>query len=939
MKTQIKIYLVLTTLCLLISNVITGQRQSPDFLNRLSPEDYVVNTIIIKVKSLNNSTRLQGDKLLLSFPLPYPYEVHTLFQSASARKSGIGNILQITFEQYVDIKPLIDLILQHVEVIYATPRLIYRPDSFSAFYTMPALPLMQPDDPRFFLQWNLKKIKATDAWDISTGTPSVKIGIIDSEIESTHEDLIEQIARNEADPINGIDDDGNGLVDDFYGWDFADGDNNTVKGDNKDFFHGTPISSIAAASTNNGKGVAGVCPSCKILPIKSSMDNDTYQAITNIDGIVYAVDQGCQVINCSWGAPILDDYTRDLIGYAVDHDVLVVAAGGNYNNASPFYPADLPGVIKVAAVDSLDKKVSYSNFGPTVDVCAPTWIPAAYPGNKYGLFDGTSSATPMVAGMAALLRGYYPDYDAEAITEVIRRSCDSIDQVNPTYKGMLGAGRINLLKALTQKPVSLRILSPQYFNLNHTEFLGNDTILITGILKNYFDTLKNIHLRLVSTSPFVNIIKSEIVIPVINAKGISELHDIEFKMVILDDIPVDSEIDFKLIFEGEHYVDAQVLPSIQANQGCVYTNLNHFTTRVNSAGRIGYHNKLRTPGDELRYKTKPVAYFPLALMVGSSSAQLSDAVMYYNADGAIESGSDFNPLDIIHYNNQPLHADVEWDTRFNNANAHIVQSLEISQKILAWNDEQSKDFFIVEYTVSNKSPRSYHNIFIGLFDDINLNAESWIKDFAEEDSVRRMGYGFDVDSTTYFGIRLLGNSPFHHYAMDVYAAQNGIDLYNGYSKGEKYLSMTIPNPSAGQATNGSDVAQVVSSGPYTLAPGESVTVAFALVGAHALDSLLLNSDVAVTKYDGIVSSVFPDKDQQVPESDLYAFPNPARGTLMVHDLKGKLRSISIFSMDGKRVVFQNRNSDSVNISGLPAGYYIIALVSDNHITHQKIMIN
>jgi len=276
-------------------------------------------------------------------------------------------------------------------------------------------------------------IKAGPAWDVTQGDPEVVIAVIDSGVDMTHPELIGKVVST--------------------GRDFANADDDA----SDDHWHGTHTAGVAAADTDNGEGIAGVAWNCGILPVKvTGADGSGYYSWL-IDGIIWATDQGADVINLSLGGDVDDPFLEDACKYAYDHGVVITAAAGN--DAGPVvYPAAYDAyVLAVAATDYNDEVADFSNFGPEVDVAAPgVYIlgpaPQAYVGTGYlpYLFaTGTSEAAPHVAGLAALIKSLKPDLSPADIMKVIRYTADDVN--GSTLSGRddhVGYGRINMERAL-----------------------------------------------------------------------------------------------------------------------------------------------------------------------------------------------------------------------------------------------------------------------------------------------------------------------------------------------------------------------------------------------------------------------------------------------------------------------------------------------------------
>lgn len=319
-----------------------------------------------------------------------------------------------------------------------------------------------PDDPKYADQWYLQNdddedIDANQAWNDTKGTSSVIIAVADSGVDLDHPDLEDKIWEN-SDETNGDsdDDDANGYIDDWHGWDFVDGDKNPNPapngGDDDGVTHGTHVAGIAAASTNNGVGIAGVGWNNQIMALRV-LDDKGIGSISGIaEAIEYAVDNGADVVNLSLGTDSDSAVLREAVEYAYANDVIVVAAAGNSGrslNSAPFYPACYDTeVIGVGATNRSDGQASFSNYGSDcVDVSAPgtTMLSTAYTDDPtYGFTDdyeyqsGTSQATAVVSGIAALARSYDGSLSA---AKVANRIIDNADNTGMGAK--MGSGRVN----------------------------------------------------------------------------------------------------------------------------------------------------------------------------------------------------------------------------------------------------------------------------------------------------------------------------------------------------------------------------------------------------------------------------------------------------------------------------------------------------------------
>lgn len=363
---------------------------------------------------------------------------------------SLSNVYKFIFSSGTDITSLVKDYSYELCVVYAEPNYIFHTDVI-------------PNDPYFDQQWALNQsndcdIDAPEAWDIETGNPNVTIAIIDSGVDYNHPDLAANIWH---DPIYG--NPGYDFVDintaEYIaaGYTLCPDEDYTVPDANPmDVLgHGTHCTGIAGAVTNNDIGIAGVSWNCKIMPVRSGFKIiylDHVDGLLEFDdialGIIYAADNGANVISMSFGGNTDSNLIHDAINYAYSKGVVLVAAAGNSNSNYPEYPAEYDNVIAVAATDSDDSKASFSNYGDWVDVAAPgVDILSTLPNNAYASWSGTSMACPHVAGLAALILSKNQSYDQEEVRTII---CDSADRLPPPEEKL--EGRINAFNALLRGP-------------------------------------------------------------------------------------------------------------------------------------------------------------------------------------------------------------------------------------------------------------------------------------------------------------------------------------------------------------------------------------------------------------------------------------------------------------------------------------------------------
>lgn len=341
---------------------------------------------------------------------------------------------------------------------------------------------LTPNDPSYnsSTQWGLFKINAANAWNISTGSPSVVVAVVDDAVQTNHPDLSANIWTNTGEiASNGTDDDGNGYVDDVQGYDVADNDNNPNP-PNTTFDHGTHVAGIIGARSNNSIGVASIGYSVKIMAVKST--NQATLVTDGYDGIIYAVNSGADVINMSWGGSASSTTAQNIITWASNQGVVLIAAAGNNDVNTQFYPAAYTGVISVASTTTNDAKSSFSNYGTWIDVSAPgSSIYSTVPNSTYAYMSGTSMACPMVAGLAGLVKSVNPGMTKSDIENCILTTADNINSANPGYIGQLGSGRINAQAAVNCAAATLSLPPVADFTANVTTITAGASISFTDL--------------------------------------------------------------------------------------------------------------------------------------------------------------------------------------------------------------------------------------------------------------------------------------------------------------------------------------------------------------------------------------------------------------------------------------------------------------------------
>ncbi len=454
-----------------------------------------------------------------------------------------------------------------------------------------------PNDPLLSQCYSLTHLNVLAAWDSTQGDTNYVWAVVDTDVRFDHPDLVDNIAYNWADPVNGIDDDGDGYVDNFHGWDFM-GATQGSPPDNdprtNPTGHGTWVAGFGGATVDNNEGVAAPAFKCRLLPIKAAPDN-AWALFAAYDGVLYAAQKGAKVINASWGSPYYSQAAENFVRAVVDsYDALIVAAAGNVppNKGTKFYPAMYDGVLSVTAVKNTDDTwpgTVQAYYG--IDVCATGWGTTTTGLSGYGAYAyATSFAAPQASGCAILLRSWRPDLNARQIAELLRITGDSIDQFNPLLRYQLGR-RINLYRAITTRDTpACRIQTWQVQDHNDSLFFAGETLFITPTYINYLSPVQNLTIKLISFSPYLEVIDSTYAVGNLGTLA-THTQMQPFRVKVLPGALVDVKAVLFFQYSGDGgYLDYEVREISGLNPPYVHLPSAKLKTTISGNGRIGYHD-------------------------------------------------------------------------------------------------------------------------------------------------------------------------------------------------------------------------------------------------------------------------------------------------------------------------------------------------------------
>lgn len=694
-----------------------------------------------------------------------------------------------------------------------------------------------PNDPKVSIQYHLDLIDVFEAWDIQKGDTNIVIGITDTGIDSDHSEVVGRVKHNYADPIDGIDNDNDGYIDNFSGWDTGADDNDPeVYG-----HHGNQVTGCASINTDNEGDVAAPGFNTMILPVK--ICNNSGFLIGAYEGIVYAADHGADIINCSWGGTgSFNQYHQDVLNYATNNKgAVVVAAAGNGNNDSYFYPASYANVVSVGGTDEEDKMwVSSSSEGSQyndmVDVVAPSYnIVSIWRGGGSGLIGrGTSFAAPIVSGVLGLIKAKYPDASPQKLSAILKASTDDIYGVegNAAYEGMLGTGRVNAHKAL------LPITSPFITYIGHKtddgfdqNLSGGDTVLMLLDVKNHLGATNNVSILLRSEDENSTVLDS---ISFVSSIGSEQIETTEsyFKFVVSPSVETNEKVSFSIEITDGLNTFHDVF-SVEVNKDYVDITTNNIYLSFNNHGRIGYTLGGSGLGVEYKNSGSLISEMGVLLAVNSETVLSYEDYELLSFDQPV-----VNSINSLSSNDAKITVSGVLDDSWS---AQPV-GVEVQQTAYAWDTENNQDYVIYEYVIKNKSGLDMDSVYLGIYSDWDIGDKN--TNFSGYDYSNNIGYVYDSESI-YGGVKLLRSNKMNYYAFDK-SGNDGINIVDDFDDSEEYTSMT------GGVTHfniSGDVANIISSGPFSVESSDSLVVAFAILGGDNLNSLKVNSNYAELMYD------------------------------------------------------------------------------------------
>jgi len=736
-----------------------------------------------------------------------------------------------------------------------------------------------PNDPFYGQQWGLQAMEAEAAWNITRGDPSVAIAVLDLGVDFTHPELTHCRWENAAEILGapGVDDDGNGYVDDFYGWDFVDGDGEPW-GDllDGDEMHGTHVAGLAVAARNNGIGIAGLAPDCKVMGVRVGAHGEIPYGY---EGIYYACRTGVKIMNCSWGGFFESAYERDVIRYVTEQGCVVVASAGNSATSAEHYPAGIEGVLSVAASQIGDFAASFTQYGSWVKISAPgvamlSTINTAGGGHSYGTWQGTSMSAPLVAATCALVAGRFPQMDGRQIMARVTASADPIDGRNPDYAGQLGLGRANAWRALCDSLSGIRIGEATY-----EEIFGNgDGRIRAGETAELRVSVYNDGASTGAAVGWVATMAAEVALrnPVLLyddlPPGGPHPSETAVTVEVLENSPRGTFLPLSIDFlDATGRLTGRAVTTVYLDSTFVCVGNGRLDLGFSEDGSLGYYDRERDH------------YLGCGLRTVESSNALYHGSFVLAADGVVQDNAygnaALNRYDWGALNDSVAHmivserADVEARASFEDRRTEQRLFARVDAAALGWRGEGRDGFLLLEYTVENRSVNPWNEVYAGFFLDWDVGPSSHnVALFDDEMDIAVVqapgtshplaGVASITDEWRSF--RVINNRDEIHPPWDEQ------DPLSGWTDERKWeiLRGGIQAP----PVDAMDLSFLIATGPFGIAAHEVRTFAYALVTGNSLNELRAQAAAARAAYAGRKSHPREDTAARKVKAGLY--PNP-----------------------------------------------------------------
>ena len=855
----------------LLLNISFSQHLSPKHQSFSLPpgvteSDYVEGNIILKVKpefAIHCSPDRIDIPVLKKFfdVINVSYLGRTFPHSTKPRKpkNELGQemvdltlIYELFYTSDHEMTDAVNLLLGTGVLEYAEPRYQYKL-------------LYEPNDADSAGQYYLNQVHAWEAWDITKGDTNVVIGIIDTGTSFTHPDLVGKHKFNTAEIIDGLDNDSDGYIDNNRGWDFGGvivagspppQDNDPTYAGSGSAGHGVIVTGPAAAATDNTECIASIGFNTHFLPVKVTVDNGSI-VVRGYEGIVYAADHGAGILNLSWGGPGWSQYGLDVVNYAtINKGCLLVAAAGNTPDDIRFYPACYQNVIGVPGTQiNSDIWFDTGSFGSTwnylLDVAAPAQsikTTQNHTGCTASFATGTSLASPIVCGAAALVKAAYPSYNYIQCGQRVRVTAnDTIYDINPGYDEKLGAGELDVYNALTKTTPGIRILDINYTDGDDDILNIGDTVDVQARFINYLDSTHNLTITL--STPNVGefeILNSSLYVGATGTMDTIGACFVPFRIVIKATAANDFFGYLKFSYtDSPSYSDWEYYP-LEVNPTFENIFASKIHTSLDSKGHIGHTNFPNTAyGLGITYKDDIGTMTEGGFLIGTSPTKVSNNIRNTTSTAQIAG---FQAVTPVSKATPGKYGDQEVYAVYNDDGMGVdALKVKVHQNAYEFKYAPDDDYLIMEYEIINEDTDTLRDAYAGMFIDWDL---AWFSNnFSTYVPADRMTYIWEPFGTSYeyIGMGMVSADSMHAFAKSVSSF--------GFTTAEKFTAISSAPDSANSDTT--DLVSFISGGPFNIAPSDTHRVAFVIMGGDSLAELSAAANAARKKYNCLIRGSMP----------------------------------------------------------------------------------
>lgn len=850
------------------------------------------------------------------------------------KNSNLLNIYEIEYSKQIDPIILSRKISGIKEIEYAEP--VYKREL-----------CFTPNDPMVSEQYMHSLVKTFEAWEILDTTKTIVIAIVDTGIEFEHEDLKSNIwfnsgevgldSQNRPKESNGVDDDGNGFIDDWRGWDFALNDNNPSPG-NK---HGTHVAGISAARSNNNLGVSGISYNAKLAAIKVGADSRSSTSVINAyQGLLYAGTIGADIVNCSWGGGGGSFAERSIVNAVVELGAVIIAAAGNNGSLQAFYPASYDGVMSVASTTNADRQSNFSNYHPKIGVSAPgSSILSTELDNTYGNSNGTSMASPVVSGVAAMVRANFPNYTNLQIMEHIKATTDDIEnRLTTSRRGNFGTGRVNAFNALSEiNPLLVRVESYSIIDEDENNiFEPNDVLTITVNLTNQLNDVNNLIYEANTTDKDGKTqIAAQGDIPYFHA-GTNQT--IKFNYQLPDELAFDDTYQIPLRLYNQNYENNEFISFI-VNQSYRNSVKPKISFTMNSSGNFAFNDYPNNEqGIGVSFEDQSSVLFEGGILVANSENQLANSV---RSDQQAVQDSDFRIKKII--SETELENGKRFDATF--IDEGILQNLgvEIQKSSYYFQENLLEKAIIVNHKVINISGADFDSLFLAYYYDWDIG-ESGRNDraFWDENNNMMVQINEADQNKPKVGMAIISEHFSRGFAIDNDGtSSNNPGVYDGFTKKEKWdmMSGNLTRTNSRQT----DASSLISAGPIALSNNDTSEITMVIMLSDDASEFPSIIEEAKKKFEEIkVLSVFWE------EVLFNVFPNPVYSENINFELfleESTQLDVSVYDLNGNQLSTKTMIGNYGYFYGvqdtrnLTAGTYILNIKNGERELNRKFIIS